>query len=1188
MDKNAIKSFAIESRRQMIESVKYQASLIGITSEGISEPISKAEGMETYDYGAGTYSIYDEDIQKRESLVREVNNKGFDNVVEEVAYTWFNRIIAIRFMEVNDYLPTRTRVLSSEIDGKIEPDIITDALDLDLNYTTEDKEKILKLKDENKLDELFRLLFVKQCNKLNEILPGLFEKTNDYMELLLNISFTDENGVIRKLINSISEEDFGNQVEIIGWLYQFYNTELKDETFANLKKGKKITKDRIPAATQLFTPDWIVKYMVENSVCRLWLDNHSNVELKSKWRYYIDEVKQDVDVEFELLKMNNETEILKPEEIKIIDPCMGSGHILVYIFEVLMDIYVSEGYTEKDASELILKHNIYGLDIDKRAYQLSYFAILMKARKYNRQILDKDIVPLVCPIEETNGLSEDLINQLCAHDNSISNDLKYIYATFNDAKEYGSVLKIDDCDFDKIIDVIVNYKPSNNLLASIQLNELSLLKNIVYQALILNQKYDVTITNPPYMGNKGMNLKLKNYLKDNFKDTQKDFSTVFMDRSFTFTKDNGFIAMINIPVWMFISSYENLRHRIIEEKLFINMLHLGRGIFGSDFGTVTFVLKNNFINNYKSIFKQLYEDKGAVESITKKENMFFANENTHAISQSNFNKIYGSPIAYWLEENMFNIFEDIPTLNTVAEPKQGLATSNNKKFLRFWYEVDINKTSFHTNSHEDALNSKKKWFACTKGGPFRKWYGNNDYVVDWENNGQEMKETVMKKYTYLKTPDFVIKNQQYYFKKGITWSTITNSKNSFRYCTYGFIPETKGSICYPIDENNLYYIIAMLNSNISEKFVQVLSPTIDLHEGPLGRIPFLLNKELFSDITDISKKSIELCKLDWDENETSWDFNKNYLLTYEGNTLEERFNQHSVFKNDMFNLLKDNEIKLNKMFCEIYNLDFDCDVEDKFISISKTNYENDIKSFISYAVGCMFGRYSLDNEGLQFAGGNFNINTYHIFVPDDDNIIPVLDTEYFTDDIVGRFIDFVKVCFGEENLEKNLDFIAGALNKKGKTSREIIRNYFLKDFFKDHSKNYNKCPIYWQFDSGKQNAFKCLIYMHRYDPSIIARVRTDYLHKTQKAIEQNMSHCDSIIANSTNKSEVSSATKDKSKYIKQLDEIKLYDEALRHMATQNIEIDLDEGVKENYKKFQKIEISFEGEKPKKINLLKNI
>nr|WP_278514403.1 BREX-1 system adenine-specific DNA-methyltransferase PglX [Methanobrevibacter smithii] len=1182
MDKNAIKSFAIESRRQMIESVKYQASLIGITSEGISEPISKAEGMETYDYGAGTYSIYDEDIQKRESLVWEVNNKGFDNVVEEVAYTWFNRIIAIRFMEVNDYLPTRTRVLSSEIDGKIEPDMITDALDLDFDYNNEDKELILKLKDENKLNELFVFLFIKQCNKLNEILPGLFERTDDYMELLLNISFTDDEGIIRKLINSISEESFGEQVEIIGWLYQFYNTELKDETFANTKKKIKINKDRIPSATQLFTPRWIVKYMVENSLGRLWLEGHPNEILKSKWKYYVDDAKQEMDVDFTVRNIKNESKNLQLTDIKIIDPCMGSGHILVYVFEVLMDIYVSEGFTEKDACESILKNNIYGLDIDKRAYQLAYFSILMKARKYNRNILNSDINPLLYSIEESNALSTDFINYISSKDFEIKNDLEYICDIFEDSKEYGSALTVKKLDFNRLINLITTLITQNgDFNKFIYFDELSLLANLINQAKLLCQSYDVVITNPPYMGSRNMDSKLINFLKENYKDTKKDLCTVFMDRSFMFAKEYGFIAMINPPAWMFISSYEKLREKIIKSKLFINMLHLGRGIFGPDFGTTSFVLRNCHIDNYKSTFKQVYYNKSSVDSILKKEKMFFENKRSYISDAKQFLDISGFPIAYWVSDDIIEVFKNNMALKNYADLKQGLATGNNKKYLRYWFEVNIHDINFTAISKDEFSKSNSKYCPYKKGGSYKRWYGNQDYIIRFDDNA----------YNELLNAGNHLPSRNYYFNESLSWSTLSMSNSSFRYYPKGFVFDSKGSSLFfneDYKEYN-YYILGFLNSKVSQFMLDIITPTLDYSVGYISLLPFIINDNYLNEVTEIVLENISLSKIDWDSFEVSWDFKKSPLLNESNeNSLREIYSDYINNKQNNFNILKSNEIKLNNLFNEIYNVNIENNVDDSYVSMSISNYEKDMKLFISYAVGCMVGRYSLDDEGLQFAGGNFDLSNYYKFVPDDDNIIPILDTEYFDDDIMGRFIEFVKVCFGEELLEDNLNFIAGALNKKGKTSREIIRNYFISDFFKDHSKMYNKCPIYWQFDSGKQNAFKCLIYMHRYDSSIIARVRTDYLHKTQKAIEQNMSHCDSIIANSTNKSEVSSATKDKSKYIKQLDEIKLYDEALRHMATQNIEIDLDEGVKENYKKFQKIEISFEGEKPKKINLLKNI
>ena len=1168
MDKNAIKTFAVESRRKMIKSVKFQASLLGITADGIKEPISKAEGMETYDYGAGQHTIYDEDIKKRQSLVREINNKGFENVVEEVAYTWFNRIIAIRYMEINDYLPTYTRVLSSEIEGKIEPDIITEALELDLDYSEEDREKIFKLKEGSKLDVLFQFLFIKQCNKLNDILPGLFEKTDDYMELLLDIKFTDENGIIRQLINTISEEDFGEQVEIIGWLYQYYNSELKDETFKNIKKNK-VSKERIPAATQLFTPDWIVKYMVENSVGRLWIEGHSNDELKDNWKYYLDEPKQESDADLKLDEIRKNSKNLKPQDIKIIDPSMGSGHILVYVFDVLMQIYVSEGYTEKDASEYILKYNLYGLDIDDRAYQLSYFALMMKARSYNRTIFKENINPLLHSIKESDNISSELIDFLVLKYPSIKNDLNYIVNKFNNAKLYGSILKVNCNKLNKIKDSLIKLINNTKDLKIIYYKkELLLLLDIINQADILSKEYDIVITNPPYMGIRGINVELSNFLKKDFPNSKSDLSTVFMERGFSFLKKYGYLAMINIPVWMFISAYEKLRKDIVNEHTIINMIHLGRGIFGSDFGTTSFIINNAHFNNYISLFKQLYEDKGAVDSIAKKEEFFFRKDNVFQINQNNFSKVPGCPIAYWVPNNISDTFKIGISIEEISEYTGSQnKTANNNKYIRYFWEVS-NKN----------IGESNKWIFYAKGGSFKKYYGNNDLIVDWSEDARNF---------YMNNNTSNLLDKKFWFKEGITYTAISSKGPSFRYLPPVGVFDMMGpSICYL--NQNLYYVLGFLNSELAKYYLNILNPTIAVQAKDIKSLPIIINNKYKDELDKLVIENVEILKIDYDNFETSFEFQVHPLLNI-SNYLSESYNLIKEQQSNLLNILFLNETKINELFLEIYNLtDFNYNIDKNDFGLDSFELDQTIKSFISYAVGCMFGRYSLDEEGLQFAGGEFNINNYSKFIPDDDNIIPVLDTEYFNDDIVGRFVEFVKVCFGEETLEENLDFIAGALKKKGKTSREIIRNYFLTDFFKDHAQTYKKTPIYWQFDSGKQNAFKCLIYMHRYEPGLVARVRTDYLHKTQKAIEQNLAQCESIIANSSNKSEVSKATKDKSKYIKQLDEIKVYDEALAHIANQRIEIDLDDGVKVNHAKFQNVEISKEGQKAKKINLLKKI
>ena len=1166
MDKTAIKTFAINSRKKLMEDVEYKMSLVGIDKDNIYEPISSANGIETYQLGGSTNSIYDNDISKRERLVKEVKQKGFENVVEEVDYTWFNRIIAIRFMEINNFLPTKTRVLSSETAGKIEPDIITEAFDVDLDYTQEDKELIFKLKDENKLDELFRFLFIKQCNKLNEILPGLFEKTDDYLELLLNISFTNEDGVVRQLIDTIPEKDFESQVEVIGWLYQFYNTELKDETFANLKKRIKISKERIPAATQLFTPDWIVKYMVENSVGRLWLEGHPNNELKSKWKYYVDEAKQEPEVEQQLITIRKESEILKPEDISVIDPCMGSGHILVYVFEVLMDIYVSEGFTEKDACESILKNNLYGLDIDKRAYQLAYFAVLMKARKYNRRILTKGISPLLCSIEETNSISKEFIEELISQDKTNEKNWNYLYNVFKNAKEYGSILNIKNINFDELFNDICTYESNKNNLNQYKYqNEIQLMKNIIQQSKLLAKNYDIVATNPPYMGNSGMNPNLKDYLKKNYPNSKSDLFAVFIEKCHDFCNEKGFVAMITQQSFMFLSTFEKLRVELINNHIIINMAHLGAHAFEEIGGEVvqatTFVNKNNLIENYKSTFHRLTE----FNSESRKEEEFHNDKNKFITNQSNFDKIPGTPIAYWTSNNFINTFEKGFSIEEISDftGSQNI-TANNDKYLRFIWEIDKNKIN-------------KKWRKYAKGGNFKKYYGNIELVVDWSDEARNFYKTN-------KTSNLLDSNLWY--KEGITYTAISSKGTGFRYLPKDCIFDKGGPSIVNI--KYLYYCLGFLNSKLIKFYLNLLNPTINIQTKDIKALPLIIDEDYRSIIEELTIENVQITKSNWDESELSFDFKKHQLLN-DSSFIKINYEHWKTLTINQFDKLKSNEIEINKLFNNIYEIDeVSPMVNDSEITLTKRNLIDDIKSFISFAVGCMFGRYSLDNDGLQYTGGEFKIKNYHKFIPDMDDIIPVLDSEYFEDDIVGRFVEFVKVCFGEDYLEENLDFIANALAKNKKPSREKIRDYFLKNFFNDHKKTYKKRPIYWQFSSGKHNGFSCLIYMHRYEPSLVARIRTDYLHKTQKAIEQAIANCDNIINHSSSNTEVTKATKEKSKLQKQLKETQEYDEALAHIANQNIKINLDDGVKVNYAKFQNIEVSKEGKKSKKINLLKKL
>lgn len=1251
MNKNAIKKFAIDARNKLIASVTDKAGMLGITPDNCSEAITKGADFEVYKTAAGTeVTLNKKQCEQRRKLVDQIHARGFEAVVEEVAYTWFNRICAIRFMEVNDYMyPVRVRVLSSEKEGKNEPDVVTMAPDIDWNFTDKEREEIIDAKMNNRLDDLFRMLFIKQCNLLHEVLPGLFEETEDYTEMLLNISFTNEDDVIRMLIDDkrgIPEEDFNvstigedgqptGQLEIIGWLYQYYNTELKDDTFAKLKKNVKITKERIPAATQLFTPDWIVRYMVENSVGRIWIEHlravDPSIDEKATaenfvWKYYLPEAEQEEAVNVKLAEIRTAYKDLKPTDITCIDPCMGSGHILIAMFDVLMDIYESAGYDKREAAFDIVENNIHGLDIDQRAYQLAYFAVMMKGRGYNRRFLrgrDRKPGPKVYAIVESNEINRNHLQYFGIHMNDTERaqaktKIELLLNTFIDAREYGSILNVDACDWEKLEQFVEDLDTTGQIsFESVGSEETQdILRKLVRVARNLGQKYDAVVTNPPYMGASGMGAKLSKYVKDNYPDSKSDLSTVCMERSTMFCKNNGLWSMINIPVWMFLSSYEKLRDKLLGSQTLVNMVHPGRGIFGSDFGTTTFVFKKQFSEGYKGTYQRLFEKQGEVEGVEARKTKFLSKKGRFIADQINFSKIPGNPVAYWVSDNLLNDFIMGIELEKVALPRQGIKTADKDRFLRFWYEIEKNKMSIYEK------NSVKKWFPCNKGGSFRKWYGNNEYVVNWENNGFEICNFRDEKGKLKSRPQ----NLQYMLKEGITYTNISISSFGARYSPKGFIYDAAGSGIFCKKSEMLKYVLAFLTSTVAASITKITSPTMSFEVGQISMLPFIYHPSKLID--DLVTRTIGISKVDWDSFEISWDF-QHHPLICKTSTIAEAFEQWQNECDNRFNQLKANEEKLNRIFIDIYGLQNELtpEVDDKDVTVRKADFGRDIHSFISYAVGCMFGRYSLDEEGLIYAGGNFDefykkveeplLDTvgepildsngeaiitgeeygkvkvngeWHdvSFAPDFDNCVPITDEEYFSDDIVSRFVEFVKTVYGADTLEENLDFIANALGNKGDTSREVIRNYFLKDFYADHLKVYQKRPIYWLFDSGKQNGFKALIYMHRYDADTVGRVRTDYLHKAQKYVETAMQSAQYTIDNATSASEKSKATKAVTKYTKQLAEMKIYDEAIAHVANQRIEIDLDDGVKVNYAKFQGVEVAQEGKKALKVDLLAKI
>lgn len=1208
MDKTAIKKYAIYARNKLIQSATDKALTIGVSTNEIREPDVQGDNYIIFTSSLGTETtLAGDQINARNKLIKEINNKGFKEVIEEVAYTWFNRLIAIRFMEVNDYLPSRLRVLSSDISGKKESDLMSNPFDADLNLTDEDKKNIITYKENNNLNELFNLLFVKQCNKLNELLPGLFERTNEFTELLLDIRYDDSEDVVYKLVHDIPEEDFnvskGGQVEIIGWLYQYYNTEPKDEVFKGLKKNKKITKENIPAATQLFTPDWIVRYMVENSLGRLWIEGHPDEELKSKWKYYLDDAKQEPEVQQELNKIYEEHSHLQPEDIKVIDPAMGSGHILVYMFDVLMQIYESQGYSQRDAAEFILENNLYGLDIDKRAYQLSYFSIMMKAREYNRRILTKRIKPHVYEIVESNNVNPEYLHYFGEHEDVG----KKLISNFIDAKEYGSIMKSnltkDDLSIIKTtLDKVIEMSDLGSFEAQLYTKYfLDAIYPLYEQAVIFEQSYDVVVTNPPYLGSSGMNKQLRDFVKKNYPDSKGDLFAVFIEKCEQMVKKDCYQAMITQHAWMFLSSFENLRVRILSLNI-VNMAHLGARAFedigGEVVQTTSFVLRKSCIDNYRGKYYKL------IEPTTQqgKESMFLAGENRYEADQSDFSKLPGNSVAYWASKQLVKCF-DLPALNTIADAKPGMSTTNNERFTRQWYEVNINDSFFKANNRMEAEESNKKWFPYNKGGEARKWYGNNDYLVDWKNDGE-----ALKKYTEGATGGRMV-SLDYFFLECFTWSMITTKTVTFRYKPTGSILSNAGPAGF--SNNYVYYLTGLLNSIVAKTLLQFVSPTINCTSGNISAFPVKIQDK--QEIDQIVQQCIKESAIDWDSYETSWDFKIHPLIKWEqalrnakdtNKILERYYTDIPKVKcplelcyilwqgecDERFNRLKANEEELNRIFIDIYGLQDELvpEEDDEDVTVRKADLGRDIRSLISYAVGCMFGRYSLDEEGLIYAGGHFDIERYRRFKVDADNVIPITDEEYFNDDIVGRFVEFIKEVYGEDTLEQNLECIAKALGNKGDTSREVIRNYFEKDFIKDHIKMYKKRPIYWLFNSGRQNGFKALIYMHRYDKNTVSNVRTEYLHKVQDVYTKTIEDDQYTIDHSSSNSDVNKARKHITKLQKQLDETKLYDMALAHIANERIAIDLDDGVKVNYAKFQNVEIINDNGKKVKINLLEKI
>lgn len=1175
MNKTAIKNFAVWAREKLISDITYKASMLGITDSGIAEPLPiSTNDLLFFDIGTKDYAeVSGNEIKQRKALVDAINAKekgsksykeAFEYIVEEVAYTWFNRLVAIRFMEINDYLPSGIRVLSSENAAKNEPDFVTTPFDTDLEFTPFEQDRVIQLKDENKLDELFRMLFIKQCNKLHEVLPELFEKTDDYSELLLTISFTDTDGIVHHLVHDIDEDDFNvekeGQVEIIGWMYQYYISKKHEEVIDPLH-GKTIKKEDIPAATQLFTTDWVVRYMVDNSLGRYWIERNPQSKLAEKLDFFV--TPKDG-------KINYIDEKIYPTDMTFFDPCMGSGHILVYAFDVLMEIYRECGYSDRDAALNIVQNNLYGMDIDKRAYQLAYFAIMMKARSYNRRALTKGISNNLSVVEESNSIDKFICDDL-TNDSEQNKIGEYLVDVYRDAQEIGTLQTVEARDYASFIEYL---KSVENITYQIEISTTAWINDtlpkmiqLAKQAEIMSEKYAVVCTNPPYMNK--LEGQLKKFVVDNYKAYSGDLFSVFMYRNFGYCKTEGYSAFMTPNVWMFIKTYENLRKYIINNKHITTLIQMAKGAFFKE-ATVdiaSFVLKNSKCDKHGLYFR-LEDFKGdmevqkqkVLEALTNKDCGYF-----YEADQSNFSKIPGSSIAYWVSDAFVKVFKYGKPLEKEAYSFQGIITGNNNYFLRLWHEVSLLKVKVNIcNQEKEKFNNA--WVPYNKGGGFRRWYGNNEYLLRWIDNGKTL--------TRART-----ENSNFYFQEGVTWSFVTSGVFSARYFPQGALWDVAGSSIFATKKLDIRYICALMNSKPAQLFFDITNPTINYQVMNIIALP-LLDNIYIDEVVNLSKKCIELSKTDWDSYETSWDFKKHPLLCYGTNTVSSAFENWTNECNDRFNQLKANEEELNRIeeelnriFIDIYGLQDELtpEVEDKDVTVRKADLQRDIKSLISYAVGCMLGRYSLDIDGLAYAGGEWDDSKYQTFIPDEDNCIPITDEEYFEDDIVGLFCAWLKKVYGEDTLEENLDFIANALGNKGKTNREVIRNYFLNGFIKDHIKTYQKRPIYWLFDSGKQNGFKALVYMHRWNADTTGNMRVEYLHRMQRVYEKEIERMQEIIDNSHDNKEISNATKRKEKLQKQIKEIKDYDAKIAHLALSRIDIDLDDGVKVNYEKVQTVD-----------------
>ncbi|MFT8859185.1 BREX-1 system adenine-specific DNA-methyltransferase PglX [Schleiferilactobacillus harbinensis] len=1172
MDKKKIHDFAVKARRELIESVELKLTQVGITRDGVKEKLPTSTAEIAFYVPNDTEGVSGRDTSRRVSLVQRLQaaaakddwHTAYDNLVEEASYTWFNRIIALRFMEVNHYLPSRVAVLSSE-EGRAEPDILDHALEIedDLGGFSEKQRDLIQRAQETQepaaMDDAYRLLFLKQANALNANLPHLFEKTTDALQLLFTPSY--QNGVIKELVTEVPRDDFDvekeGQVEIIGWLYQYYNEEPHDQV-VNINGGP-VKTDDIPAATQLFTTDWVVRYMVDNSLGKKYLEHYPDSPVKEKLKYLLPGDITPDQSDFDITK------------VQVMDNAMGSGHILAYAFDVLMAMYGDQGYAKREAANSIIQNNLFGLEIDQRAFQLSYFSLMMKLRQYDRQALNRGVMPNIHVFIAAPAVTEEFLHALKAS-SEVVNEIKDIAAHFIDAKTLGSIIELPaNYDYAGMRNVLEPVTTAQNISLFGNQQTAQQLLEIIAIAETMTQRYDVVVTNPPYLNK--MNSTLKKYVKKHYKDYSADLFSVFIWHNINMTKANGYAGYMTPFVWMFIKSYEKLRTALLSNVKIDSLIQLEYSAFEEATVPInTFVLKNTR-NDGTGTYLRLSDFKGGMMIQGEKVREAIADPEVkylYRTNQTNFEKIPGSPIGYWASSSAILQWEKRPTFSKEFKTRAGMITGDNSKFIRLWHEPELGSTGFGFSNRHSAKASGMKWFPYSKGGAFRRWYGNNEYVVNWQEDGNYMRN--------YRDPSGKIAahafNVDYIFKTQVTWSAISSGIFSARLCPKGFLFDASGSFGV-IPQKYLIFQLGFLNSKVAQYLLEVLNPTMNFQKGNIGDLPVYLNED--TNVSNLVRSCVNIAHRDWDTAEQSWDFlglslfaniaehNRNW-------TVEAAFNQWKQEAQERFDQLKKNEEELNKIFIDLYGLQDELSPEesDKEVSVRKADLGRDIRAFMSYFIGVTFGRYSLDTPGLAFAGGDWDASKYTTYQPNVDDVIVLTDSDYFGDDrdIMHRFRDFLTVTFGKEHLEENLTFIANALGKTGDTPEDQIRNYLFNDFYKNHLTIYQKRPIYWQLDSGRQGGFKALMYLHRYDGDTMAMIRTSYLHTLQAAYEKRVTTLDTFIAAETNTRQKNQLIKQRDHTRKQLEELVKYDAQLQHVANMHIAIDLDDGVVVNHQKVQ--------------------